>query len=299
MQAPVPLKSVLLAALTLLPVGHGTPSALPCDAAGSVFALRQAPPTAPPDKSSTRPPSPTPGTDGQPAAPAEPPKIVAERDVVPEYTLARVSVIGIPPGYAVIWDVHPFGSASKATNAKLKSVLEFTAPPGQYTVQVRGVKDDDVLEAFKTITIQPRTPPGPTPPGPTPGPTPPGPTPGPQPPLPPAPIPGEGNRVLIVYETGQVHPAAQAAIFTSGVLRDYLDAKCAKDAANPTGAYRIWDRDVDLSHPSVSPSWKAAMARPRASVPWLVISNGRTGWEGPLPADVPQTLAKLKSVLGE
>lgn len=125
----------------------------------------------------------------------------------------------------------------------------------------------------------------------------PGPTPAPKPPPPgptAPPIAGEGNRVLIVYETGDRLPAKQAAILTSGILRDYLDAECAKDSANPTGAYRIWDQNVDLSHPSVSPSWKAAMARPRASLPWIVISNGKSGYEGPLPESVEATLELLK-----
>lgn len=242
----------------------------------------------------------SPSTATRPApkdAAAEPPKIVTDHDVVQEHTLAKLTVVGMPPGYAIIWDVHPFRSASKATNVKLKSVLEFTAPPGQYVVQVRGVKGDDdtVLEAFKTITFQARTPtPGPGP-GPSPGP---GPTP-PVPPQPPAPISGDGNRVLIVYETGQGLPSAQAAVITSGVVRDYLDAKTVKDAHNPAGAYRIWDKDVNLSHPSVSQSWKDAMARPRTSLPWVVVSNGKTGYEGPLPPDVPQTLALLKKYLGE
>lgn len=229
-------------------------------------------------------------------APAEPPKITGP-DVVPEHTLVRLAVTGIPPGHAIIWDVDPVqhaGAVSKSTNAKLKSVLEFTAPPGVYKVQVWGVKDENnVVEATRTVTIQARTPapPGPSPPGPTP--------PSPTPPQPAPPIAGEGNRVLIVYETGDNYPAAQAVVFTSGVIRDYLDRKTIKDQANPNGAYRIWDKDVNLNHPSVSTSWKAAMARPRQSLPWVVISNGRTGFEGPLPPDVPQTLALLRKYLGE
>lgn len=235
----------------------------------------------------------------KPATPApEPPKITGQ-DVVQEHTLVRLTVTGIPVGYAILWDIHPFGIADKTTNVKLRSVVEFVAPPGVYQVQVRGVKDEDVVEAFKTVTIQGRTP-APVPPGP--GPTPPGPTPqppAPTPPAPPAPIAGDGNRVLIVYETGQLHTPTQAAIFTSGVLRDYLDAKCAKDQHNPTGAYRIWDKDVDLNHPSVSLSWKAAMARPRTGVPWIVVSNGKTGYEGALPANVNDTIALLKKYFGD
>lgn len=235
----------------------------------------------------------------QPAA--EPPTI-AGADVVPEHKLVRLTVSGIPVGHFILWDVYPPDDIDPATQ-KIKSRYEFVAPPGVYKVRVRAFKPESEtpLEAWRTVTIQPRAPPGPLPPGPTPpGPTPPGPTPPtPQPPQPAPPIAGDGNRVLIVYETGDLHPPAQAAIFTSGVLRDYLDAKTAKDAHNPTGAYRIWDKDVNLNHPLVSPSWKAAMARPRTSLPWIVVSNGKTGFEGPLPADVPKTLDLLKRYFGE
>jgi hypothetical protein len=34
-----------------------------------------------------------------------------------------------------------------------------------------------------------------------------------------------------------------------------------------------------------NPIWEKAMARPRTTVPWLIISNGVTGYEGPLPAN--------------
>lgn len=230
-------------------------------------------------------------------APEGEPLLVEGQDVVKEHKLVRLSLKNAPNGYTILWDVHPFGVADKATNAKLKSVVEFTAPPGVYQVQVRAIKGEDVLEAFKTITIQPAIPtPMPPGPGPGPGPLPPGPGPAPGPA---APIEGDGNRVLIVYESGDPLPAPQAAVITSGILRDYLDAKCAKDQFNPAGAYRIWDKDQQLTHPSVSPSWKAAMQRPRQSLPWIIISNGKTGFEGPLPADVPQTLALLKKYLGD
>jgi hypothetical protein len=223
-----------------------------------------------------------------PADAQEPPKI-AGPDVVPAHKLVRLTVTGIPPGHFILWDVYPPDEVDPATQ-KLKSLYEFAAPPGVYRVRVRAFKPDSEtpLEAWKTITVQGATP--------TPGPTP-GPTPTPTPPPAPPPIAGAGNRVLIVYETSDVLPAKQAAILTSGVLRDYLDATTAKDTANPNGAYRIWDKDTDLSHPSVSPSWKAAMARPRASVPWIVLSDGTTGYEGPLPESVEATLELLKKHL--
>lgn len=252
------------------------------------------------------PPSPQPTPQSQPVAP-EPPKI-AGQDVVLEHRLVRFTVSGIPPGYFILWDVYPPEDIDPATQ-KLKSVYEFAAPPGTYKVRVRAFKPDSEspLEAWRTVVVQPRAPPpGPAPgPGPAPtppGPIPPGPTPpGPVPPTPPAPIPVDGGHVLIVYETGQLHPPAQAAIFTSGVLRDYLDKHTLSTPTDGTGgrAYRIWDQHVNLAHPAVAEKWRTAMARPRQSLPWIVVSNGRTGYEGPLPPDVPQTLALIKKYLGE
>lgn len=279
---------VSLAVLTLACLGHA-PGVVPCEVRAVGAQEKQAAPV-------SAPPTPNPA----PVAPAEPPKISGQ-DVVPEHKLVRLSVSGVPVGHFILWDVYPFEDVDGATQ-RIKSQYEFVAPPGVYRVRVRAFKPEDEtpLEAWKTITVQgarpPPVPPGPTPPGPTPpGPTPPGPT----PPQPAPPIGGSGNRVLIVYETGDRLPASQAAILTSGVLRDYLDAKTIKDEHNPTGAYRIWDKDVKLDHPSVSASWKAAMARPRASTPWLIVSNGRTGFEGPLPKTVAETMKLLATYFGE
>lgn len=131
------------------------------------------------------------------------------------------------------------------------------------------------------------------PPGPGPKPVPPGPDVDPNAP---PPIAGEGFRVLIVYETGQNLPAAQSPILFGKTIREYLDAKTVLDADGRTHAWRIWDKDVDAS--GESKSWQDALARPRKSIPWILISNGTTGYEGPLPATVDEALALLKKYGG-
>ena len=62
-------------------------------------------------------------------------------------------------------------------------------------------------------------------------------------------------------------------------VRDFLNQNCVKE--NGTPGYRMYDPDVDLTNDS--PVWKKAMSRARTEIPWVIISNGNTGFEGPLP----------------
>jgi hypothetical protein len=132
--------------------------------------------------------------------------------------------------------------------------------------------------------------PGPVPPAPTP--VPPGPT-----PIPP-PIPGPGLRVLVVYESGDLSrlPAGQMAALYSKTFRDLLNAKCAVGPDGKTREWRIFDADVDLS--GESDTWKAAMSRPRKSLPWIVVSNGTTGHEGPFPATADEAVKLVEKYAG-
>ena len=109
----------------------------------------------------------------------------------------------------------------------------------------------------------------------------PGPTPGPAPI--PAPIPAEGLRVGIIYESADKarYTPKQLAVMASAELREYMRAK--------TVEYRIIDKDTPITD---SPLWKAVLDRPRTDLPWLVISNGKTGFEGPLPKDMTPEQAK-------
>lgn len=106
--------------------------------------------------------------------------------------------------------------------------------------------------------------PGPTPPGPQPDPT------------PPAPIPVQGLHVLIVEETAERPRLTkeQLAILTASDVRAWLDANAK---------YRILDKDAPMDHDESV--WRDAMRLPRQRVPWMICSNGQTGYSGPLPAD--------------
>lgn len=140
--------------------------------------------------------------------------------------------------------------------------------------------------------VGPRGPPGPVGPQGPPG------SPKPiDPPVDPAPIPFDGNRVLIVYETGKVYPSATQGIIFGQKVRDYLNSKCVIGKDGKTREWRIFDQDIDAS--GDSPLWAGAMARKRTAVPWIVISTGKAGFEGALPATVDETLKLLTKFFGE
>lgn len=113
-------------------------------------------------------------------------------------------------------------------------------------------------------------------------------------PVPPGPVPpiGTFNRVLIVYETSTPLPEPQQGIIFGKAVRDALRAKTKTDADNPGGAFRIYDKDVDLS--GEQKAWQDLMARPRTSNPWLVFANDAgVVYEGPLPKDATEMLALM------
>lgn len=130
-------------------------------------------------------------------------------------------------------------------------------------------------------------------------------TPDPKPPIPPvppppSPIPADGNRVIIFYESGTALPSKQQLILTAQEIRTYLNSKCALGPDSKTKEWRIWDKDVDASGESVI--WQNAVkhfsSTNGATVPWIMIAHGKDGgFEGPLPSDIPATLELLKKYL--
>lgn len=126
----------------------------------------------------------------------------------------------------------------------------------------------------------------------------PGPGPGPVPPPSPAPIPVDGFRALIVYDTTSLGklPKEQETILYAKAIRDYLNAKCVVGADGKTKEWRIWPSTVNAA--AESKLWQDALARPRASVPWILISTGKAGYEGPLPATVDATMTILQKFGG-
>lgn len=137
--------------------------------------------------------------------------------------------------------------------------------------------------------------------GPQPPPVPPGP--GPQPPGPtpiPAPIESPDFKALVIYDDADSDGKDKATkIVTSGDWAVYMKGKMK--GSDP--AWRFFPKDVvfpDASHAV----WQKAMTRPRTALPWLILSDGKTGWEGPLPitgdsaANIAATMALVRKVGG-
>jgi hypothetical protein len=174
----------------------------------------------------------------------------------------------------------------------------FTADqPGRYRVVAwaGGDNRDSSQGSVCTVIVgdaPPPVPPGPNPPGPNP-PTPPGPTPGP------APIPADGLHVLIVYESADLNklPKDQLNVLYSQSVLGYLNTHCAKGPDGKTPEWRIWDQNVPTG--AEAKVWQDAMARKRDKLPWLIVSNGREGFEGPLPPNTDAMLRTLQTYGGK
>jgi hypothetical protein len=119
----------------------------------------------------------------------------------------------------------------------------------------------------------------------------------PKPPPDPAPIPAAGLSVLIIEETAarSTLPREQLLTMTAtgaGSVRDYLVTHCVK-GPNGWPEWRILDKDTDMSNESKF--WQDAMKLPRgAELPWLMVTNGKAGYSGPLPKTQAETLKILK-----
>lgn len=201
--------------------------------------------------------------------------------------IARLKAQGAADGAALIWDFDEDRLDAEEVGGR----LFLSGPPGTYKVKLRVIAlskegKASVETARFTLVIDGE--------GPTPGPTPPVPPPvPPDPPAPDVPIKEPGLRVLIVYESADLAkmPAPQQAILYSKTVRDFLNAKCVLGPDNKTREWGIYDKDADMS--AQSAIWQGAMKRPRSSLPWALISDGKKGFEGPLPANVADTMALL------
>jgi len=169
-----------------------------------------------------------------------------------------------------------------------KTAIVTATKPGKYrlfAVTSDASGPSDIAETEIVITGQPDPAPGPGPqPTPTPTPT----------PADTAPIPAPGFRVLVIYDTLTVTtlPAAQQNALFSKAISEYLNARCIRGQDMKTPEWRFFDAKIDPSADGAL--WVEAMKRPRKQLPWLIVSDGSKGYEGPLPTTEADFLALLK-----
>ena len=105
-----------------------------------------------------------------------------------------------------------------------------------------------------------------------------------------APFPANKLSVLIVEETEDRDdlPTSQVSAIESAIWREYVLSK--------GGEARVLEPEAKLSNeePWVAP----ALAVKREKLPWLVISDGKRGYSGPLPENLDGLTAKLKEIGG-
>lgn len=131
------------------------------------------------------------------------------------------------------------------------------------------------------------------------GSVPPAPVPPPEPSPTTVPFETPGLTVIIFREAGEGGslPVGQRNIFVSSKILKWCTENCVKIAGQP--AFRIWDDDYTPERfGNVDPILKSAYFKilPQAqnNLPWIVISDGKKGYSGPLPKDIDTTLTLLQ-----
>lgn len=100
------------------------------------------------------------------------------------------------------------------------------------------------------------------------------------------PIDRMGLHVVIVVESAALAemPEAQRQILFGMRTRLWLNDNCAKgEDGQPT--WRVLDPDTEFPE-GCDAVWCKALARDRTELPWVVVSNGKSGFEGPLPTNI-------------
>lgn len=205
--------------------------------------------------------------------------------------------VKVPAGRLAAIKVEWEGSDCRwAVPSALDVFREYDPDPKVIRLRVIGYEDgehriiavackDGKLSEFATCVVMVGKAPKPEPPGPKPDPS-----------LP-APIPVAGFRVLIVCESSEQIKLSkgQLSVMYGEAAREWMVSKAAKVNGSPE--VRIYDKDINLA--GESKLWKDALARPRTGVPWLLVSNGTTGWEGVMPESLPDIMAIMQKYAKE
>lgn len=191
--------------------------------------------------------------------------------------------VSAPAGAGLYFWVTPTGVVAIDKGDVLEIV---SAPKGQVVISVKAITADldkdgkfkGFLTKFHSLTFTVGDVPGPTPPD----------------PVTPAPIPLPGFRVLFIEEQAD---RAKLTLDQFNAMRGsesvtWLNANTEKEGNQP--GWRVVDKDAAMSS-EPGQHWRDALKRRPAnfSTPWVIISNGVTGFEGPLP----KTKAEIDTLL--
>jgi len=104
------------------------------------------------------------------------------------------------------------------------------------------------------------------------------------------PFPGNGKRLMIVYQTEQAMTSnadpKQSIIMLSTRFRKWLDDNDIR--------YRFLDADVTIR--TEGSEWNEALAIPKKSYPWAMYSNGVTGFSKPLQGSIEELKSDIVGV---
>ncbi len=114
------------------------------------------------------------------------------------------------------------------------------------------------------------------------------------PPVPP--LPGTGNRLLVVYDaSARMDPDVQSAMWSEDVWR-YAAASLAVGPEG-TAQARLFDKDIDLTYEHSD--WKAALDHVKDKpLPYAVVLGSKGNYEGPLPKGKAEMIAVIKKCFG-
>ena len=101
-----------------------------------------------------------------------------------------------------------------------------------------------------------------------------------------SPIDKMGLRVLIVVESEELAemPEPQRQILFGMRTRLWLNDNCVK-SEDGQPEWRVLDQDTEFPE-QCDEVWCKALSRDRSEIPWVIISNGKTGFEGALPTNI-------------
>jgi hypothetical protein len=97
------------------------------------------------------------------------------------------------------------------------------------------------------------------------------------------PIDLPGLRVMMVVESSKLptYNRQQVDVLFSEKTAMYLNRRCVL-GTDGVPEWRVMDPDTEFPE-NCDLVWCKTLKRPMESLPWIIISNGKTGYEGPLP----------------